>query len=333
MNLKSIENLHVIEIPYGDLNWGTDPEHRRSGIYSDIQHWKKYRELDDYHLCNIYAKANVPYRIEELVYKAVEKEEVYLTLTRQVSDAVYHALEGGNALLLTGGYCKDAVGVCGGIQRAIGADKKIGIIYLDAHSDMSTPAVTHTGILGGMDMAAILGVDMEEWRNTAGIIKPYDDTLVLLSDFREAEVDDDGALEIIKNLRIQWLKSEEFTNVAMWTMAVNELANRVDALYLHIDADVLNNRHVPNAACVSQGGPSIDTVMRNIRIVMDTGKVLVYGTYGFYFDTDLSGQDSLTLSGLRVVSAGLENWKKIPAHSAHNSSPSHRQVTVPSIVK
>ena len=50
--------------------------------------------------------------------------------------------------------------VCGGIQRAVGTDKKIGIIYLDAHSDMSTPALTHTGILGGMDLAVILGIDM-----------------------------------------------------------------------------------------------------------------------------------------------------------------------------
>lgn len=312
VNLKKIHSLCVVEIPYGDLNWGPDPAHQRPGIYSDIQHWKKYRELDDYHLCGVYAKAGVPYRVEEIVYAPRNGEEVYLTLTRQVSDAVCNGLENGDALLLTGGYCKDAVGVCGGIQRAIGADKKVGIIYLDAHSDMSTPAVTHTGILGGMDMAVILGVDMEEWREAAGLKTPYDDSLVLLSDFREAETDDDGALEIIQNLKIQWLKTEEFEQASLWEKAVKKLADQVDAIYLHIDADILNHKHVPNAACVAEGGPSIDTVMRNIRTVMETGKVLVYGTYGFYFDTDIPGQDSLTLSGLRVVSAGLDSWKEMP---------------------
>ena len=299
-------------MPYGDLNWGPDPKHIKPGIFSDIQRWKKYRELDDYKLCGIYGKAGVPYDVEEIVYDPFPGEEVYLTLTRQLSDAVQKHLSSDNALLLTGGYCKDAVAVCGGIQRAIGSDKKVAIIYLDAHSDMSTPALTHTGILGGMDLATVLGFDMDDWRKTAGLNVPFDDHYVLLSDFREAEVDDDGALTIVQKSNITWLKSDEFEDEAKWKDTVNSLAEQVDAIYLHIDADVLNRKHVPNAACVASGGPSIETVMRNIRIVMETGKVLVYGTYGFYFDTDIPGQDSLTLSGLRVVSAGLDSWKEMP---------------------
>ena len=299
-------------MPYGDLNWGPDPKHIKPGIFSDIQLWKKYRELDDYKLCGIYGKAGVPYDVEEIVYDPFPGEEVYLTLTRQLSDAVQKHLSSDNALLLTGGYCKDAVAVCGGIQRAIGSDKKVAIIYLDAHSDMSTPALTHTGILGGMDLATVLGFDMDDWRKTAGLNVPFDDHYVLLSDFREAEVDDEGALPIVQKSNITWLKSDEFEDEAKWKDTVNSLAEQVDAIYLHIDAYVLNRKHVPNAACVASGGPSIETVMRNIRIVMETGKVLVYGTYGFYFDTDIPGQDSLTLSGLRVVSAGLDSWKEMP---------------------
>lgn len=314
MNMKqdTLKQLAVIEIPYGDLNWGPDPKHIRPGIYSDIQLWKKYRELDDYKLCGIYSRSGVPFSVDEIVYQPAAGEEVYLTLTRQVSDAVFEHLHSKEAVLLTGGYCKDAVAVCGGIQRAVGTDKKIGIIYLDAHSDMSTPALTHTGILGGMDLAVILGIDMPYWREAAGLAKPFDDHYVILSDFREAEVDDDGALPIVENSNITWLKGDAFENESLWQEAVNRLAAQVDALYLHIDADVLNRRHVPNAACVASGGPSIETVMRNIRIIMDTGKVLVYGTYGFYFDTDIPGQDSLTLSGLRIVSAGLDSWKQMP---------------------
>ena len=68
VNLKKIHSLFIVEVPYGDLNWGPDPAHQRPGIYSDVQHWKKYRELDDYHLCGVYAKAGVPYRVEEIVY-------------------------------------------------------------------------------------------------------------------------------------------------------------------------------------------------------------------------------------------------------------------------
>lgn len=307
-----LQKLAIIESPYGDLNWGPDPNHIHPGIYSDIQLWKKYRELDDYKLCGIYGKAGVPYCTEEITYSPFEKEDVYLTLTRQISDSVFHHLSNKEAILLTGGYCKDAVAVCGGIQRALGTNRKVGIIYLDAHSDMSTPELTHTGILGGMDLAVILGFTMPHWREAAGLTVPFNDQHVILSDFREAETDDDGALPIVQNSKISWLKGNIFENEIQWTKAVNALAEQVDAIYLHIDADVLNHKHVPNAACVASGGPSIETVMRNIRIIMSTGKILVYGTYGFYFDTDIPGQDSLTLSGLRIVSAGLESWKEMP---------------------
>ena len=41
--MKDVAKLSVIEIPYGDLNWGPDPKHILSGIYSDIQDWDKDR--------------------------------------------------------------------------------------------------------------------------------------------------------------------------------------------------------------------------------------------------------------------------------------------------
>ena len=230
MHIKNLTQLSVIEMPYGDLNWGPDPRHIRQGIYSDIQLWDKYRELDDYHLCSVYNKANVPVQTQRITYQPVEKEEIYLTLTRQLSDAVYQSLSDNSALLLTGGYCKDAVAVCGGIQRYLGPDKKVGIIYLDAHSDMSTPEVTTTGILGGMDVAAILGKTLPQWCNAAGLSKPYDDELVLLSDFRESTVNDDGALPLVQSSKLCWLKTDEFNDPEKWKHAVFALADKVDAL-------------------------------------------------------------------------------------------------------
>ena len=315
--MKDVAKLSVIEIPYGDLNWGPDPKHIRSGIYSDIQYWDKYRELDDYHLCGVYSRIHAPYEISRIAYEPKEQEEIWLTLTRQVSDAACAALQQGNALLLTGGYCKDAVGVCGGIQRAIGAEKKVGIIYLDAHSDMATPETTHTGILGGMDLAVVLGVGLPQWREAAGLKVPFCDTNVILSDFRTADIDDDGSLEIINRLHIQKVDTKTFNDAQVWGKIISDFAEKVDAIYLHIDGDWLNSRYVPNAACVSEdgGGPTVFEGMRGIRQIMDTGKVLVYGSYGYYFDYgyDDPRQDSLTLSGMRLVSAGLSSWKKMPS--------------------
>ena len=175
---------------------------------------------------------------------------------------------------------------------------------------MSTPALTHTGILGGMDLAVILGIDMPYWREAAGLTKPFDDHYVILSDFREAEVDDDGALPIVENSNITWLKGDAFENESLWQEAVNRLAAQVDALYLHIDADVLT-------AGMFQTQPVWPPAVLLLKPSCATSASLwipaklVYGTYGFYFDR-YSRPGLSHSSGLRVVSAGLDSWKQMP---------------------
>ena len=78
MHIQNLTRLSVIEMPYGDLNWGPDPKHIRAGIYSDIQLWDKYRELDDYHLCGIYNKAGVPVQTQRITYQPNEKRKFIL---------------------------------------------------------------------------------------------------------------------------------------------------------------------------------------------------------------------------------------------------------------
>ena len=89
MNTKNVEALKVIEIPYGDIGWGLDVNNKEAGIQSDLQHSTEPRELNDYHLCGIYHKANVPVTIDESHYAPKDGERVYETLSRSVSDAMY----------------------------------------------------------------------------------------------------------------------------------------------------------------------------------------------------------------------------------------------------
>jgi len=313
MKYKKINKLNILEIPYGDIGWGICPNKPSKEIFSDVQLWKKYRELDDYKLSGVYSKACVPVSIEEVEYKKGKHKDVYLELSEIVSEKVYNALNNSSPLLITGGYCKDAVAVCGGMQRYIGVEKKVGIIYLDAHSDMATIKTTTTGILGGMPLAVILGKDMEYWRKISGLERPINPENVLLTDFREAYVNDDGGLCHVKESQIKWLNTDEFQDILLWEKTVNELAGKVDVLYLHIDGDFINSKFAPNVACFAEGGPDIFSVMKSIKTVMNTGKVLVFGIYGFYFDINKPGQDVLTLSGIRLIGSALENWKMAPA--------------------
>ncbi len=51
-------------------------------------------------------------------------------------------LPSGSGLAVAGGFCTYLPGIVGGIQRALGKGKKLGIVYLDAHADIETPEMT-----------------------------------------------------------------------------------------------------------------------------------------------------------------------------------------------
>ena len=83
-------------------------------------------------------------------------------------------------------------------------------------------------------------------------------------------------------------------------------------IYLHIDLDVLDGKYLPNSLFVEEGGPELDTVLDNIKVVMDTGKVIAFSLVSVTFVNGLPGQDIRTLNGMRILGTGLENWKKCP---------------------
>ena len=311
MRLRNVKALKVVEIPYGDIGWGLDVNNKQAGIYSDLQHWNEPRELDDYKLCGVYHKAGVPFEVKEIAYCPQRQEEVYETLSKAVSDEVYTGLRDGKVVLVTGGYCMYGVPVSGGIQRALGGDKKVGVVYLDAHGDINTPETTQSGMLGGMPLATTLGLCFDEWRELVGMQVIYDDKNVILSDARDV---DEGEIQNLRQLGVTVLDTAAFCDEQKWTRAVNELAERVDAIYLHVDADILDGKYVPDHFTIEMGGPDIATVVRNIQTVMDTGKVVVYNLNSIYFNTgeEKPGRETSTLSGMKLIAAGLGNWKSCP---------------------
>jgi arginase len=72
-----------------------------------------------------------------------------------VGEAVAAALDAGERALVLGGDC--TVGL--GAVRALASTPGYGLLYLDMHSDMNTPASTTDGALDWMGVAHLLGLD------------------------------------------------------------------------------------------------------------------------------------------------------------------------------
>ena len=127
--------LTVLESRYNYAAWYVDTAHDRQAMHSAIKEFPDRHDVEIYHTCGVYSRAGLPYEIIDLDYDRYRPEPPHIGLTRAYSDEVCEAVSAGNRVLVTGGYCVFAPAIVGGIQRAIGTDHRIGVVWMDAHSD------------------------------------------------------------------------------------------------------------------------------------------------------------------------------------------------------
>ena len=314
--MKSVEALRVIELMnMTSVYMGTDAETRGKEI-----RWKQHeiarpRELDAYHELDVYEKAGVPFSTVQLRFGSDELPsdgKAYQLITKHISDAVCEGLECGDAVLVVGGTCVCAPGVAGGVRRAFGKDAKIGMIWLDAHGDIQTPATTTSGMVGGMPYAVTLGQCMPEWSEVCGLTPPIDDRLAILADARNLDPEE---IDNLKSMNLTVVPTDAYTDGSKWQGLVQTLAEKIDVLHFHIDADIVDKSFVPDHPTAEPNGPSLEQVLQSIGTVMATNVVSIVSLASVYFDLETlggkraAGPERSIQSGVEMVSTILQNWK------------------------
>jgi arginase family enzyme len=79
-------------------------------------------------------------------------------------------------------------------------------------------------------------------------------------------------------------------------------------IYLHVDADILDQAYMPHHRTKEPGGPDMDQVLGAIDCVMATGKVVAYAVVSVSFQTQGNAID--LASGVELVRGGLVSWRR-----------------------
>lgn len=301
--------LLVIGCPYNDNIWTADCTGGAPVYSSELKLYEGRRAVDLYRETGLYNAMGLPVEVYEVDYNRYKEKypQPCLGVTREFSDAVCAGVSRGSAVLVAGGFCNYAPAVAGGIQRAIGADKKIGIVWMDAHADCQI-AETAKGPkrFVGLPMSTMLGLTMDSFREEiCGLEKPCLGDHVVAGDLRIMDEETAGRLSA---KGVHWLDATAFRSQEMWDAAIRELAGKVDAIFLSVDADVLSSGYVPAYIKAVPYGHDVATVQRNVRSVMATGKVAAFATFCFDFDRYSHGGPRTCESGAAVIRAGLESW-------------------------
>ncbi|KAF9630979.1 putative arginase protein [Lasiodiplodia theobromae] len=122
--------------------------------------------------------------------------------TRALSAQVHAHVVAGRIALTLGGDHSIGIGTVSGVARAVsegafGAGKELGVVWVDAHGDINTPATSASGNVHGMPLAFLLGLvektggsddeDVFGWMGQEHRVSPRKLVYVGLRDLDEAE--------------------------------------------------------------------------------------------------------------------------------------------------
>src|SRR5437660_12053130 len=117
-------------------------------------------------------------------------KEITATCTKH-ADMILKTLETGKFPLILGGDHSVAAGTVAGVAEFYRRqNQKVGLIWIDAHSDINTPETSPSGNVHGMPLAAIMGLGPAELANIFGFspkVEPQNCVLVGVRDIDLAE--------------------------------------------------------------------------------------------------------------------------------------------------
>jgi len=161
-------------------------------------------------------------------------------------------------------------------------------------------------MLGGMPVATAAGLCHAHWREKAGMAAAIPTNRIVLIDVRNLDAPE---AELISATDVTVAKFGADGGADAVATAVQRLADRVDHLYLHVDADVLDASLQPNHPSAEPGGPELKAVLTALRIAFATGKVRAFGVVSVN-PTGPDGPLSLE-TGTRMILGGMADWNEL----------------------
>ena len=210
-------------------------------------------------------------------------------IAHRQADAVAAALrgDGDRVVMVLGGNCTHAPGTAGGVARALGG---CGVAWFDAHGDMNTMATTTSGMWGGMPYAVMLGWDLDDWREAAGLERPVAPEAAALIGSSDLDEGEEQALAThpIAHLRASDISGEDVE--ARIRAALAPRSQSAPAWYLHMDPDVAGPDAYPGGHTPAPTWPPRDKLLRAVAETVRVVDVKAFNPGHFTPDQDVDGR-------------------------------------------
>ena len=192
---------------------------------------------------------------------------------RAVHEAVGRELGLGRIPLLLGGDHSLAIGSISAVaQHCHATGRKLRVLWLDAHADFNTSAVTPSGNLHGMPLACLCGNGPPELTRLAERTPAITPQMIRLIGIRSVDAEEK---RLVHDARLEVFDMRYIDEMGMrdaMTMALGLIDSR-SHVHVSFDVDFLDPEIAPGTGTTVRGGPSYREAQLCMEMIADSGRL------------------------------------------------------------
>lgn len=193
----------------------------------------------------------------------------------RLADLVETAASEGATPLVLGGDHSIAIGTVTGMSRFLRKQqKKLGLIWIDAHADMNTPGSSPSGNVHGMPLACCIGIGPEELTTLGGYTPKIDPANVALVGLRDV---DRAEKPFVQRTGVRAFTMRSIDEQGMQSVirqAIEIASNGTAGFHLSFDMDAVDPDEAPGVGTPVPGGLTYREAHLAMEMICDSAKML-----------------------------------------------------------
>jgi len=201
-------------------------------------------------------------------------KEIATTCTKE-AELVLKTLQEGMIPVVLGGDHSIAVGTVSGVAQFYRQqEQRIGLIWIDAHSDINTPATSPSGNVHGMPLAAILGLwqdDLSRIYDFSPKVLPENTVIIGVRDIDQAEKENIRTAGITEVYTMRDIDERGMRTVM--EEALRTVGRGTAGYHVSLDMDWIDPEDAPGVGTPVRGGATYREAHLAMEIIADHGRM------------------------------------------------------------
>jgi arginase len=191
---------------------------------------------------------------------------------KRLAEMVEQAADNGHVPVVLGGDHSIAIGTVSGMSRHFRkAGKKLGLIWIDAHADMNTPATSPSGNVHGMPLACCIGLGPRELTHIGGSAPQIEPDSVALVGLRSVDDVEGHSVRELGMHAFTMRDIDERGLRAVITEAIQIVTAGTAGFHLSFDMDAVDPREAPGVGTPVRGGITYREAHLAMELIGDSG--------------------------------------------------------------